>query len=163
MKATVRFYSIKTGELLRSKLVNVKLEGNRTVFDTPITIAPGEDINIQLHFTNPILRSHDPDAPSSAAFTATAESLGLNITEVGKPIIKYESTPSSDHGLLDPANRLRYVGLIKPIDQKNIVRCIGCGDSEVSDEDIEEWANGCSPPICPCCRGSAELISQSKE
>lgn len=151
MKATVRFYSIKTGELLRSKLVNVKLEGNRTVFDTPITIAPGEDINIQLHFTNPILRSADPNAPMSEAIKASAIALSRNIIEVGL----HFDPKNYDHPL-HPINSVRPW---LPFAGKNIVRCVSCGDSEVSNEDLEEWANACSPPICPCCRGSAQIIS----
>lgn len=108
MKAIVRFYSTKTGELLRSQQINVRIDGFRTIYDPPITVRANEEFRIQPIFENPILRPHDPDAPKSTAFKATAEALGLNITEVGKPIIKHESTPARDQNFLDPINRLRF-------------------------------------------------------
>lgn len=105
MKAIVRFYSTKTGELLRSQQINVRFEDNRTIYDPPITVRANEEFRIQPIFENPILRSHDPDAPKSTAFKATAEALGLNITEVGKPVTFYESTPLRE---LDPLNTIRF-------------------------------------------------------
>lgn len=103
MKAIVRFYSTKTGELLRSQQINVRIDGFRTIYDPPITVRTNEEFKVEL--INPVF-THDPDAgPKSAAFEAAAESLGLNITEVGKPIIKYESTPARE---LDPINAVRF-------------------------------------------------------
>lgn len=105
MKAIVRFYDTKTGELLRSQQINVRFEDNRTIYDPPITVRANEEFRVEPIFGNPILRSQDPEYSRSPAFKAAAESLGLNITEVGKPIIKYESTPARE---LDPLNTIHF-------------------------------------------------------
>lgn len=61
MKATIRFYSTKTGELLRSQQVNMRVEvidsmTSRTYFDPPITVRPDEEFKVEPVFDNPILR-----------------------------------------------------------------------------------------------------------